>query len=78
MKIVMKVEMNCGKCRTKALQIATQADGAEFVGFDEKRQDELIVTGKGVDAVKIVGALRKKVGKTSLISVEDDVTEPKA
>lgn len=27
MKIVMKVQMKCGKCRIKALQIATQADG---------------------------------------------------
>ncbi|KAI6704742.1 hypothetical protein NL676_007704 [Syzygium grande] len=70
MKIVMKVEMTCGKCRTKALQIAAQADGAEFVGFDEERQDEVVVTGRGVDAVKIVSALRKKVGKTRLISVE--------
>ncbi|KAF8030611.1 hypothetical protein BT93_E2906 [Corymbia citriodora subsp. variegata] len=69
MKIVMKVEMNCGKCRTKALQIAAQAD--EFVGFDEERQDEVVVIGRGVDAVKIVGALRKKVGKTRLVSVEN-------
>ncbi|KAI6704741.1 hypothetical protein NL676_007703 [Syzygium grande] len=71
MKIVMKVQMKCGKCRTKALQIAAQADGAEFVGFDEEHRDQVVVRGKGVDAVEIVGALRKNVGMTRLISVED-------
>ncbi|KAL3741023.1 hypothetical protein ACJRO7_022184 [Eucalyptus globulus] len=71
MKIVMKVKMKCGKCRTKALQIASQVYGIEFVGFDEERQDEVVVTGRGVDAAEIVGALRKKAGKTRLINVED-------
>ncbi|KAF8030612.1 hypothetical protein BT93_E2907 [Corymbia citriodora subsp. variegata] len=71
MKIVMKVQMKCGKCRTKALQIASQADGAESVAFHGDCQDEVVVTGKRVDPVEIVGELRKKVGKTRLISVEN-------
>jgi len=46
--------------------------GVESVRFDEEREDEMVVIGKGVDAVTIVGKLRKKVGKsTKLLSVED-------
>ncbi|KAL3741029.1 hypothetical protein ACJRO7_022197 [Eucalyptus globulus] len=71
MKIVMQVQMKCGKCRTKALQIAAQAHGTEFVGFNGERQDEVVVIGRGVDAVEIVSAMRKKVGTTRLLSVED-------
>ncbi|KAL3741021.1 hypothetical protein ACJRO7_022182 [Eucalyptus globulus] len=71
-KIVIKLGLQGQRYRTRALQIATTADGVESVRFDEEREDEMVVIGKGVDAVTIVGKLRKKVGKsTKLLSVED-------
>lgn len=42
------------------------------MGFDEEREDEMVVKGKGVDAAKIVCKLRRKVGRsTKLLSLED-------
>ncbi|KAF7847032.1 hypothetical protein BT93_L3426 [Corymbia citriodora subsp. variegata] len=66
-KIVVKVQMNCKKCRTKALQTVTEADGVNSAAFDG--EDKVVVVGEGVDAVHLVGRLRKKVGPTQVISI---------
>ncbi|XP_039168328.1 heavy metal-associated isoprenylated plant protein 47-like [Eucalyptus grandis] len=71
-KIVIKLGVQGQRYKTRALQIATTADGVESVSFLEEREEEMVVIGKGVDAVTIVSKLRKKVGKsTKLLSVED-------
>ncbi|KAK3432315.1 hypothetical protein EUGRSUZ_E04208 [Eucalyptus grandis] len=66
-KIVLKIQMNCQKCRTKALQIVSEADGVNSVTFEG--EDKVVVVGEGVDAVPLVNRLRKKVGPTQIISL---------
>ncbi|XP_059431245.1 heavy metal-associated isoprenylated plant protein 41-like [Corylus avellana] len=68
-KIVMKVQMNCLKCQSKALQVAAEANGVSFVGLGAQK-DKVEVIGDGVDAPKLVKSLRKKVGHTELLTVE--------
>ncbi|XP_062173073.1 heavy metal-associated isoprenylated plant protein 47-like [Alnus glutinosa] len=68
-KIVMKVQMNCQKCQRKALQVAAEANGVNFVGLGAQK-DSVEVIGDGVDATKLVNTMRKKVGHTDLVSVQ--------
>lgn len=44
--------------------------GVDFVGLGAEK-DRVVVTGNGVDAVKLATCLRKKVGRTDIISVEE-------
>ncbi|XP_018827998.1 disease resistance protein RGA5-like [Juglans regia] len=68
-KIVVKVQMNCQKCQTKALKVAASIDGVDFLGLGAEK-DRVVVIGNGVDAVKLATSLTKKVGHTEIISVE--------
>ncbi|XP_044497466.1 disease resistance protein Pik-1 isoform X1 [Mangifera indica] len=70
-KIVMKVQMNCQKCRTEALKVVAKAEGVNFVGLEGAEKDKVVVIGDGVDAVKLAASLRKKVGQTELMSVAE-------
>ncbi|KAJ4702465.1 Heavy metal transport/detoxification protein [Melia azedarach] len=70
-KIVMKVQMNCQKCRTQALMLAASACGVNSVGFEGPEKDKVVVIGDGVDSVKLVTCLRKKVGCTELLTVAE-------
>ncbi|TKY72293.1 6-phosphofructokinase 2 [Spatholobus suberectus] len=70
-KIVMKVHMNCQKCRTKALKVVAAANGVNFVGLEGEAKDNLVVIGDGVDAVKLTNSLRKRVGQTHIISLAE-------
>ncbi|KAG8640432.1 heavy metal-associated isoprenylated plant protein 47 isoform X2 [Manihot esculenta] len=63
-KMVIKVFMNGNsKTRSKALQIAVSTDGVQSAALGEKDKDQLEVVGVGVDAVKLVASLRKKLAK---------------
>ncbi|KAL5574817.1 hypothetical protein UlMin_016516 [Ulmus minor] len=68
-KIVMKVMMSCQKCQTKALQTVAGKYGVNFVGLEGADRDQLVVIGEGVDAVELAKSLRKKVGRTDIVSV---------
>ncbi|KAG4381305.1 hypothetical protein GLYMA_15G122200v4 [Glycine max] len=70
-KIVMKVHMNCQKCRTKALKVVAAASGVNFVGLEGEEKDKLVVIGDEVDPVKLTNSLRKKVGHTDIISLAE-------
>ncbi|XP_031247328.1 ATP-dependent 6-phosphofructokinase 2-like [Pistacia vera] len=52
-KIVMKVQMNCTKCRAQALQVAADADGVNILALEGAEKDKVVVIGDGVDAVKL-------------------------
>ncbi|XP_077216685.1 disease resistance protein Pik-1-like [Tasmannia lanceolata] len=69
-KIVMKVQMNCQKCRTKALEVAA-VEGADSVAIEGKEKELVVVIGEGVDAVSLASLMRKKVGHTELVSVNE-------
>ncbi|XP_011005768.1 PREDICTED: uncharacterized protein LOC105111948 [Populus euphratica] len=68
-KIVLGVQMNCQKCRRKALQVVAETDGVSFLGLEGENKERVVVIGDGVDAAKLVGRLKKKVGYTAIISV---------
>ncbi|KAK7840701.1 heavy metal-associated isoprenylated plant protein 47, partial [Quercus suber] len=71
-KIVTKVQMNSGKCQTKALRVAAIADGVYTVGLEGAEKDEVVVIGEGVNVVKLITTMRKKVGHTIAISVAEE------
>ncbi|KAK4588710.1 hypothetical protein RGQ29_019643 [Quercus rubra] len=52
-KIVMKVQMSCQKCQTKALTVAAEANGVNFVGLEGAEKDKVVVIGDGVDCCKV-------------------------
>ncbi|PON90336.1 Heavy metal-associated domain containing protein [Trema orientale] len=68
-KIVMKVQMKCKKCQTKALKVAAVKEGVNFVGLEGEAKDKVVVIGDGVDAVDLAKALRKKLGDAQIISI---------
>ncbi|KAK1269742.1 hypothetical protein QJS04_geneDACA013816 [Acorus gramineus] len=70
-KIVLKAHMVCDKCRTKALTVAASVDGVELVTIQGEDKDQLVVVGEGVDASSLTEKLRKKVGWTVIITIED-------
>ncbi|RWR84852.1 heavy metal-associated isoprenylated plant protein 47 [Cinnamomum micranthum f. kanehirae] len=72
-KIVMKVQMNCQNCRSKAMKIAACAHGVISVAVEGDNQDKVVVVVIGVDfdPVDLAKDMRKKVGHTSILSVEE-------
>ncbi|KAJ7015405.1 heavy metal-associated isoprenylated plant protein 47 [Populus alba] len=70
-KIVIKVNMNCDECRTKAKKIAATACGVTSVAL-EAAKDQIVVVGEEVDSVKLAKSLRKKVGHAVLMSVQEE------
>ncbi|KAM0867593.1 hypothetical protein ACQ4PT_041856 [Festuca glaucescens] len=61
-KIVIKVEMTCDKCRSKAMALVAATVGVDSVALAGDGKDQVVVVGDGVDSVKLTTALRKKVG----------------
>ncbi|KAJ0100959.1 hypothetical protein Patl1_04005 [Pistacia atlantica] len=62
-KIVIKVQVRCDKCRSKAMETAAVADG--------ENKDKVVVIGEGVDAADLASELNKKLGHASLEIVEE-------
>ncbi|TKY61016.1 6-phosphofructokinase 2 [Spatholobus suberectus] len=69
-KVVIRLQLDCDKCRTKALKIAAQAQGVSSVSLEREERDQLVVTGE-VDAVCLARELRKKFQCVTLLSVEE-------
>ncbi|CAN0927288.1 Heavy metal-associated isoprenylated plant protein 16, partial [Linum grandiflorum] len=71
-KVVLRVSnMNDQKSRTKALKIAVTVAGVESVALGGEAKNEIVVTGEGIDAVKLASLLRKSVGFADVLSVGD-------
>ncbi|RWR84861.1 heavy metal-associated isoprenylated plant protein 47-like protein [Cinnamomum micranthum f. kanehirae] len=70
-KIVMKVQMNCQKCRSKALKIAASAAGVNYVAIEGNDEDRVVVIGDGVDSISLINLMRKKVGHTDVVTVDE-------
>ncbi|XP_022716585.1 heavy metal-associated isoprenylated plant protein 47-like [Durio zibethinus] len=68
-KIVIKTQLHCDKCRTKAMKIAAVANGVSSVAIAGKDKDQVVVTGEGIDSANLTCLLRKKLGYASIISV---------
>ncbi|GAB4827827.1 hypothetical protein Ancab_034712 [Ancistrocladus abbreviatus] len=67
-KIVIKIHIDCEKCRIKAMKVATSALGVNTVAVEG---DQLVVSGVDVDAAKLTWCLRKKVGYAMLVALEE-------
>ena len=61
-KIVIKVEMPCDRCRSKALSLVAATGGVHSVALAGDARDQVVVVGDGVDPVRLAGALRRKAG----------------
>jgi hypothetical protein len=70
-KIVIKVEMTCDKCRSKAMSLAAKTRGVDSVSIAGGAKDQVVVVGDNVDSVKLTSTLRKKVGPAHLVQVAD-------
>ncbi|XP_047051500.1 heavy metal-associated isoprenylated plant protein 47-like [Lolium rigidum] len=67
--IVIKVEMTCDKCRSKAMALVAATVGVDSVALAGDDKDQVVVVGDGVDSVKLTNLLRKKVGHAQLVQV---------
>ncbi|KAJ0100937.1 hypothetical protein Patl1_04004 [Pistacia atlantica] len=70
-KIIIKVQVRCDKCRSKAMETAAAADGVISVALDGEYKDKVVVIGDGVDAADLTIQLNKKLGHASLEMVEE-------
>ncbi|XP_050246213.1 heavy metal-associated isoprenylated plant protein 47-like [Quercus robur] len=70
-KIVMKVEMTCEKCRSKAMKIAAAAQGVTSVAIEGADKSLVVVIGDGVDSVSLTRSLRKKLGSATIQSLQE-------
>ncbi|KAK1291479.1 hypothetical protein QJS10_CPB17g00348 [Acorus calamus] len=68
-KIVLNVQMNCEKCRSKALKTAAKGEGVYSVAIQGKEKDQVVVIGDGVDVVRLTNLMRKKLGKADIITL---------
>ncbi|TVU29515.1 hypothetical protein EJB05_21085 [Eragrostis curvula] len=68
-KIVIKVQMTCDKCRSKAMSLVAATGGVDSVELAGDAKDQVVVVGEGVDSIKLTSALRKKVGPAQLVQV---------
>ncbi|KAK4279106.1 hypothetical protein QN277_016861 [Acacia crassicarpa] len=69
-KITIKVEVRNEKGRIKAMKIASGRPGVNSVAMEGDGRDQLVVTGEGVDSVKLTNLLRKKLGHATIVSVK--------
>ncbi|KQK00075.1 heavy metal-associated isoprenylated plant protein 47 [Brachypodium distachyon] len=74
-KIVIRVQMTCDKCRSKAMALVAAFVGVNSVSLAGDDKDQVVVVGDGVDSVKLTSALRKKVGPAELLQVGDTKKE---
>ncbi|KAF8693598.1 hypothetical protein HU200_039003 [Digitaria exilis] len=72
-KIVIKVQMSCDKCRSKAMALVAAKCGVDSVAIAGADRDQVVVVGDGVDSIELTSALRKKVGPAHIV----EVAEPK-
>ncbi|RLM79165.1 uncharacterized protein C2845_PM12G18650 [Panicum miliaceum] len=68
-KIVIKVEMPCDRCRSKALALVAATGGVHSVAIAGDARDQVVVVGDGVDSVRLASALRRKVGPAEIVQL---------
>ncbi|CAM0945490.1 unnamed protein product [Alopecurus aequalis] len=68
-QIMIKVQMTCDKCWSKAMALVAATVGVDSVALSGDDKDQVVVVGDGIDSVKLTTALRKKVGHAQLVQV---------
>ncbi|XBI56515.1 hypothetical protein VPH35_038091 [Triticum aestivum] len=71
-KMVIRVQMTCDKCRSKAMGLVASVHGVERVEIQGDDRDQLAVVGDGVDAANLTACLRKKIGNADLLTLLDE------
>nr|GFC54084.1 hypothetical protein [Tanacetum cinerariifolium] len=61
--------MNSGKKSRTAMKIAVNLHGVESVY--RVGSDQIVVTGEGIDPLKLISLLRKRVEYTELVSISN-------
>ncbi|XP_068503264.1 heavy metal-associated isoprenylated plant protein 16-like isoform X2 [Phaseolus vulgaris] len=70
-KVVIKLQMDCDKCRNKALKIAAEVPGVTSVALEGDDSDRVAVSGENVDMVCLANQLKKKFSSVVIVTVED-------
>ncbi|XP_066320490.1 heavy metal-associated isoprenylated plant protein 47-like [Miscanthus floridulus] len=70
-KIVIRVQMECDRCRSKALALVAATGGVDSVSLAGDGRDQVVVVGDDVDSVKLTNALRRKVGSAEIVQVAE-------
>ncbi|KAI6697923.1 hypothetical protein NL676_018042 [Syzygium grande] len=69
--MIIRMPMNSDKCRSAALRVVARAQGTIIsVSIGGLNGDELVVTGEGVDPVRLVQSLRKKFWQATILRVQ--------
>ncbi|KAI8552252.1 hypothetical protein RHMOL_Rhmol06G0252300 [Rhododendron molle] len=68
-KVVIKLNINGEKSRSKALQIASGVSGIESITLAGEDKNQIEVTGDGIDAAALTMLFRRKMGYSELVSV---------
>ncbi|CAD5169126.1 unnamed protein product [Musa acuminata subsp. malaccensis] len=68
-KIVIKVQIKCDKCRSKAMKLVA-ATGVDSVAIEGEDKDHLVIVGDDIDPANLTCILRKKVGHANILKVE--------
>ncbi|KAJ4822962.1 hypothetical protein Tsubulata_000322 [Turnera subulata] len=75
-KLVLKVEIECEKCKKQLFQAACKVKGSDTITIDEAK-GTLTVIGTA-DPVALVKKIRKKTGKKAEISTYEALPPPKS
>ncbi|XP_042062209.1 uncharacterized protein LOC121806285 [Salvia splendens] len=67
--IIWKRRISTAKLRKKAMEIAV-SKGVESVTFEIDEKNQLVVTGKDIDTVKLTRSLRRNVGFARILSLD--------
>ncbi|XP_034698601.1 heavy metal-associated isoprenylated plant protein 47-like [Vitis riparia] len=87
-KVVLSVSLNYKKkcpcfifgkltSHSKALQIAAGSSGVESAAWQGDDKSKLEVSGDGIDLIALTEKLKKKIGYTSIVTVEEKKEEKK-
>ncbi|KAL1562845.1 hypothetical protein AAHA92_05375 [Salvia divinorum] len=68
--IIWKRRISTAKLRKKAMEIAVVSKGVESVTFEIDEKNQLVVTGKDIDTVKLTKSLRRNVGFAHILSLD--------
>ncbi|XP_058218089.1 uncharacterized protein LOC131329053 isoform X1 [Rhododendron vialii] len=69
-RVVIKVALKGKKSRSKIWEIVGKVPGVESVAFAGHDKNHVVVIGDGIDSVDLTVLLRKKVGSSELVSVD--------
>ncbi|XP_057980049.1 heavy metal-associated isoprenylated plant protein 47-like [Malania oleifera] len=69
-KVVIKISADLnGKIKPKALKIAVSMSGIESVALQGDNNDQIVLTGNGIDVVSLTTRMKKRLGYAELQSV---------